>query len=75
MGLLTRATENRNDQVDQWCTCGSCDHRGDDMWRGWERERAATSQWTLKALFFLILSPIKFMFERSDFGPNFFNHV
>ena len=36
---------------------------------------AATSQWTLKALFFLIFSPIKFMFEGSDLGLNFFNRV
>jgi hypothetical protein len=36
---------------------------------------AATNQWTLKALSFLIFSPIKFMFEGSDLGPNFFNHV
>ena len=32
-------------------------------------------QWILKALFFLIFSTIKFMFEGSDLGPNFFNHV
>jgi hypothetical protein len=29
----------------------------------------------LRTSFFLIFSTIKFMFERSDLGSNFFNHI
>jgi hypothetical protein len=55
---------NVSDDCDHWRLC--------DKGR---RSPAAINQWTLKALFFLIFSPIKFMFERSDLSPNFFNHV
>jgi hypothetical protein len=33
------------------------------------------TQWILRARFFLFFSTIKFMFERSDLGPNFLNHI
>jgi hypothetical protein len=33
------------------------------------------TQWILNEPFFLFFSTIKFMFERSDLGPNFLNHI